>query len=402
MKKILLALSLALVSTAFVACNQKELDNQKATIDSLQSVVEAKDTEINDLFDMLNDIEENMSAISSKYSSVQELRRNNTEGSYNHKNEIASQMKSIESMMAENKQKIANLNAKVNSLSKKNADLQAYITRLEERSQAQENQIAELLTELENNKVVIKGLNKNVSELTASNQQKDEYIAIYGTPEERFKLLPPGIPADRKRPSEEEAERRREAKRKELDVAEDETLLLQVGSGFRTKGVDRSIVAFAALPDDFREHIRLVVAGRGRERPLERLARKLGVDDRVKLLGARDDVPDLLLAADLLVHPARNEATGTVLLESLACGTPVLCSSNCGFALQVREAGNPVLPGKFRQKLLNRTLMLILSTPGRVEELQREAENYGANADFYRRAQVAVDLILERLGHAGA
>lgn len=177
MKKILLALSLGLVSLAFTACNQKELDNSKATIDSLQSVVEAKDNEINDLFDMLNDIEENMSAINSKYSTVQEMRRNNTEGSYNHKNEIASQMKSIESMMADNKQKIANLNARVNSLSKKNADLQAYITRLEERSQAQENQIAELLTELENNKVVIKGLNKNVSELTASNQQKDEYIA---------------------------------------------------------------------------------------------------------------------------------------------------------------------------------------------------------------------------------
>ncbi len=177
MKKILLAISLVTVSLAFSACNQKELDNSKATIDSLQSVVDAKDAEIDELFDMLNDIEENMSAINSKYTSVQEMRRNNTEGSYNHKNEIASQMKSIESIMADNKQKIANLNARVSTLSKKNADLQAYVTRLEERSQAQENQIAELLTELENNKVVIKGLNKNVSELTASNQQKDEYIA---------------------------------------------------------------------------------------------------------------------------------------------------------------------------------------------------------------------------------
>lgn len=177
MKKTLLAISLVLASLAFTACNQKELDASKATIDSLQGVVDAKDAEINDLFDMLNDIEENISAISDKYSSVQEMRRNNTEGSYNHKNEIAQQMKSIESLMADNKQKIASLNAKVNTLSKKNADLQAYITRLEERTQAQENQIAELLTELENNKVVIKGLNKNVSELTASNQQKDEYIA---------------------------------------------------------------------------------------------------------------------------------------------------------------------------------------------------------------------------------
>ena len=177
MKKIVLALSLMMVAVAFTACNQKELDSQKATIDSLQGVVDAKDSEIDDLFQMLNEIEGNLSMINSKYSSVQEMRRNNTEGTYNHKKEIADQMSSIESIMADNKQKIAQLNSRVSSLGKKNADLQAYITKLEERSAAQETQIAELLTELENNKVVIKGLNKNVDELTASNQQKDEYIA---------------------------------------------------------------------------------------------------------------------------------------------------------------------------------------------------------------------------------
>jgi uncharacterized coiled-coil protein SlyX len=120
---------------------------------------------------------QNYPELKEKYSSVQEMRRNNTEGTYNHKKEIADQMSSIESIMADNKAKIAQLNSRVSSLSKKNNDLQAYITKLEERSAAQEQQIAELLTELENNKVVIKGLNKNVSELTASNQQKDEYIA---------------------------------------------------------------------------------------------------------------------------------------------------------------------------------------------------------------------------------
>lgn len=177
MKKIFLALGLMMFTVAFTACNQKELDAQKVTIDSLQGVVDSKDAEIDDLFQMLNEIEGNLSMINSKYSSVQEMRRNNTEGTYNHKKEIADQMSSIESIMADNKAKIAQLNSRVSSLSKKNNDLQAYITKLEERSAAQEQQIAELLTELENNKVVIKGLNKNVSELTASNQQKDEYIA---------------------------------------------------------------------------------------------------------------------------------------------------------------------------------------------------------------------------------
>ena len=177
MKKIFFFFVLMMFTVAFTACNQKELDAQKATIDSLQGVVDSKDAEIDDLFQMLNEIEGNLSMINSKYSSVQEMRRNNTEGTYNHKKEIADQMSSIESIMADNKAKIAQLNSRVSSLSKKNNDLQAYITKLEERSAAQEQQIAELLTELENNKVVIKGLNKNVSELTASNQQKDEYIA---------------------------------------------------------------------------------------------------------------------------------------------------------------------------------------------------------------------------------
>ena len=126
---------------------------------------------------MLNEIEDNLSMINSKYSNVQQMRRNAIEGNYDRKKEITDQMSSIESMMAANKQKIAQLNNRIGELGRKNTDLQAYITRLEERSAAQEAQIAELLTELENNKVVIKGLNKNVTELTASNQEKDQYIA---------------------------------------------------------------------------------------------------------------------------------------------------------------------------------------------------------------------------------
>lgn len=177
MKKIFLAIGLMAATMSIVACNQKELDASKKTIDSLQDIVDAKDSEIDGLFSMLNEIEDNLSMINSKYASVQQMRRKDVEGSYDHKKEITDQMSSIESMMAANKQKLAQLNSRVSELGHKNTDLEAYITRLEERSAAQEAQIAELLTELENNKVVIKGLNKNVSELTASNQEKDQYIA---------------------------------------------------------------------------------------------------------------------------------------------------------------------------------------------------------------------------------
>ena len=177
MKRIIYFVGIATLALGMAACNQKEIESQKATIDSLQGVVDAKETEIDDLFQMLNDIESNLSMINSKYSTVQEMRRNNTEGSYSHKKEIADQMSSIESIMAANKKKIADLNSRIGAMGKKSSDLEAYIARLEERSAAQEAQINQLMTELENNKVVIKGLNDNIDQLTADVQKRDEHIA---------------------------------------------------------------------------------------------------------------------------------------------------------------------------------------------------------------------------------
>jgi UDP-glucose:(heptosyl)LPS alpha-1,3-glucosyltransferase len=50
------------------------------------------------------------------------------------------------------------------------------------------------------------------------------------------------------------------------------------------------------------------------------------------LIGHRNDIPDILGAADLTLHPARVENTGLVILESLLAGTPVIASARCGFS----------------------------------------------------------------------
>ena len=177
MKKTILALGLMTMSVVFSGCHQKELDSRQMRIDSLQRIVDTKDMEIDSLFTILNEIEDNLSMINSKYSTVQEMRRRTTEGSFNQKKEIAAQLSSIETMMADNKKKIAKLNERVNNLTGKNTDLEAYITRLEERAAQQEQQIANLMNELQNSKEIIEGLNRDVSNLTATNQQKDAQIA---------------------------------------------------------------------------------------------------------------------------------------------------------------------------------------------------------------------------------
>lgn len=178
MKKVVTVLSLALVVMAFASCNthQEELDAAIKKNDSLSLMLQNKDNELDSLFATLNEIEENLAAVNSRYNTVQELRRANIEGQPNLKSQISAQIKDIENLMAANKQKIASLQSKINSDTKEGTRLQELVSRQEERIAAQESQIAQLLTELENNKVIIKKLNEDVSELTASNEQKDQYI----------------------------------------------------------------------------------------------------------------------------------------------------------------------------------------------------------------------------------
>ena len=178
MNKLVSVLSLALISMAFASCNthQEELDAAIKKNDSLSLILQNKDSELDSLFATLNEIEENLAAVNTRYNSVQELRRANIEGQPNVKSQINAQIKDIENLMAANKQKIASLQAKINTDTKEGTRLQELVSRQEERIAAQESQIAQLLTELENNKVLIKKLNQDVSDLTASNEQKEQYI----------------------------------------------------------------------------------------------------------------------------------------------------------------------------------------------------------------------------------
>lgn len=201
-------------------------------------------------------------------------------------------------------------------------------------------------------------------------RQRAVFRRHYGTPEARFVDLPPGVAADRLAGP--DAEQLRAQGRHTLCIGDDRLVLL-LGSDFHRKGLDRALRALAALPAGLRHETRLVAVGAGAPGPWRRRARRLGVADRVSVLGARDDVPRLLQAADLLLHPARVENTGTVIVEALAAGLPVLCTAACGHARCVEEAGaGRVLPEPFEQDTLNGALEALLSSdPARLRACAR-------------------------------
>ena len=211
-------------------------------------------------------------------------------------------------------------------------------------------------------------------------RQRAVYRHWYGTGEARFLQLPPGVARDRRAGPDAAALRRRG--RSEFGLAEDESLVLLLGSDFRRKGLDRAIRALASLPEVRRRRTRLLAVGQDDPRAERALARRLGVADRLRVEAGRDDVPLLLQTADLLIHPAREENTGTVLVEALAAGLPVLCTDACGYAHHVRAAGaGRVLPEPFRQPELDAALAKLLDA-GR-EPLRSRALDYAQHTDLH-------------------
>lgn len=227
--------------------------------------------------------------------------------------------------------------------------------------------------------------------LMISEVQQHLFFKYYNTPPERFHLLPPGISRDRIAP--ENSEEIRAEFRHEYALEQNETLLLMIGSGFITKGLDRILLGMRALPAAVKRSTRLIVIGQDAPGAFERMAAHLGLKDQVKILKGRDDVPRFLLGADILVHPAYVENTGTVILEAIVAGLPVLVTDVCGYASYVTEAGaGELVPSPFSQSSFSKQLCDMIVSDSK-KEWKNNGLEYASSADIYSMPQRAADFI---------
>ncbi|MBQ9254445.1 MAG: hypothetical protein IJ180_06720 [Bacteroidales bacterium] len=179
MKKILLVCTL-MATVLFFSCGKKEMEqklvNQKALQDSVQAALDAKNNEVESLFAQLNEIEENLNTVTSKYSSVETLKNSTGEINQDRRSRIQSQIQDINEILNQNKEKIAALTAQLKKSQTNNQNLTAFIEKLQARISEQEEEIQLLTTELQKKNIVISSLNKNLDELSRQNREKDEHI----------------------------------------------------------------------------------------------------------------------------------------------------------------------------------------------------------------------------------
>lgn len=166
-----------------------------------------------------------------------------------------------------------------------------------------------------------------------------EYVAGVGIDLEKYQ----NIQVDRK------------ALRKELGVPEHAFLLISVGELNKNKNQRVIVEAIHQIGD---KNIYYILCGKGSEKDtLNKLIKQYKLETRVKILGFRQDIPELLAVSDCFVFPSKREGLSVALMEAMAVGVPIIASDIRGNRDLVKNGINGYLCddtsfGKFIKQII--------------------------------------------------
>jgi len=198
-------------------------------------------------------------------------------------------------------------------------------------------------------------------------------VEDYGVPPERVEVVPPSIDLERFVPA------HRDEARRTLGLPEDAFVALSVRRMVPRMGLEVLLHAWASELGGAREKCVLLLPGDGVHRQhLEDTTRRLGLTEHVRFLGkvSDDRLVGLYQAADVCVLPSLElEGFGLVVLESLACGTPVIASRVGGLpeALNGLEPDLTIPPGDV--SALRERLTAAVTHPERLPSRERCREH---------------------------
>jgi len=221
--------------------------------------------------------------------------------------------------------------------------------------------------------------------IAATLAEKTQLHFLYGTPEDKIVIIPPGVDTSHFYPIP------MDEARESIGVPLDERILLFVGRIEPLKGLETLLRAIARLRETGVQcqvpHSLIVIGGdpnasgenlTSEMARLQGISKELGLNELVLFLGKRgqDTLPYYYSAADVLIMPSHYESFGMVALEAMACGTPVVASQVGGLAFLVLDGETGyVVPDGDAEALAQRLTRLLTDNDLR-ERLGRRAANY--------------------------
>lgn len=215
-----------------------------------------------------------------------------------------------------------------------------------------------------------------------------------GIPDARVRVIHNGV-APSGAVSDEETDRCRA----ELGIGTGDLVIGTVGSLYPVKGHQYLLDAMPAVFRSYPNAVLLLVGRGDLEVSLKEQARRVGIEERVRFLGMRQDVPRLLSVMNVFVLPSLSEGLSVALLEAMASGKPVVATRVGGSPELVEhgQTGFLVQPEDVRDLAAN--LMKLLSDPGMMRQFgQQGAERVRQHFSMAAVASRYRDLYWECIG----
>lgn len=168
--------------------------------------------------------------------------------------------------------------------------------------------------------------------ISPSQEMRDTFVDVYRCPADMVEVIEHGIDLARFDPASTDSL----AVRSELGL-EGKLVFGAISKHFWVKNLEALVRAFAAIVDR-QPKAHLVILGIGDGSGLGRLAGELGIASHVHVLAPRTDVPQVLAACDVFVHPALAESFGLAVVEAMAMSLPVVATP-VGIARDVIDDG---------------------------------------------------------------
>lgn len=214
-------------------------------------------------------------------------------------------------------------------------------------------------------RLIVRASQKAAASITVCAALKDRMVEI-GAREDKIHVFRNGVNLELFRPmNQEQCKQRYQITR---------TTLLSVGHLIERKGHDKIIEAMAALPD-----CDLLIAGGGElDAELKALVEKLGLSQQVRFLGElqQERLPELYNAVDIMVLASSREGWANVLLESMACGTPVVATNIWGTPEVVNSPAAGVLVSERTGQGIAEGVTELLQNFPSSEETRKYAEGF--------------------------
>jgi len=237
--------------------------------------------------------------------------------------------------------------------------------------------------------------------VAVSRNVKDFMIVSRSIPSEKIRVIWNGIDLDKFKISDQENIQK---KRKELEIPENVRIVGTVTRLRKEKGTEYFIKAIPYILREFADVIFLIVGDGSLRSQLEFLARELNISDKVRFLGFRTDVDELLSLLDINVIPSLTEGFPLSLVEAMALGNVIIATQVGGIKEVAEDRENVLFVPPKNPLEISEKVKYLLRNPLLAKKLSTSAIELSKKFSIGKSSEMILDLyidLMKRKNHAG-